>query len=81
MGGFRFRFDQPKTKLLVAREKKNSATQGICPTVRHETLGGGGGGIIFAIFPANHKKKFPRIKITAKKFSPTNLLQSKYSLP
>ena len=44
-------------------------------------FGGGGGGLIFAIFPAIHKNKFPRIKITAKKFSPTNLLQSKYSLP
>ena len=41
----------------------------------------GGEGLIFAIFPAIHKNKFPRIKITAKKFSLTNLLQSKYSLP
>ena len=61
--------------------EKNSGTQGICPTVRHETLAGGGGGLFFAIFPAIHKNKFPRIKITAKKFSRTNLLQSKYPLP
>ena len=79
MGGFRFRFSRRQSSSSHAR-KKNSGTQGICPTVRHETLGGGGG-LIFAIFPAIHKNKFPRIKITAKKFSPTNLLQSKYSLP
>ena len=37
--------------------------------------------LIFAIFPAIRKNKFPQIKITANPdFSRKNLLQSKYSL-
>ena len=74
MRGFRSRFSRRlvglrTTKLLVAREKKTLGTQGICPTMRHKNLeGGGGGGLIFAILPAIHKNKFPQIKITAKIF-------------
>ena len=30
--------------------EKNSGTQGICPTVRHETLAGVGGGVYFLRF-------------------------------
>ena len=60
--------------------EKNSGTQGICPTVRHPPPPPPPP-LFFAIFPAIHKNKFPRIKITAKKFSRTNLLQSKYPLP
>ena len=36
--------------------------------------------LIFAIFPAIRKRKFPQIKITENIFPTKNLLQSKYSL-